>query len=171
MTVYHVTLDAAGEDGAAPAVADLDALLTLLGPEATVLGGSEISARRYGAEITVEADSAYSAISSARKHFADAVRQTALPRWPIVRVSAITDDELEAAFARPAFPQLVGIREIAELLGVTPQRASTLCRSSSFPVPVAELRAGPIWMAHSVRLFLEEWKRLPGRPRLKKQSP
>lgn len=170
MTTYHVTLEAAGDDGPSPAVGDLDDLLVLLGPDATVLGDSERHAHRYGAEISVEADSAFSAISAARRTFAAAVRQTALPRWPVVRVAAITDDELDAELARPAFPQLVGIREIAELLGVTPQRASTLCRSDAFPVPVAELRAGPVWTATSVRRFLEEWKRQPGRPPLKKAS-
>ena len=169
MTLYHVTLGATGE-GPPPTVDDLDALLQVLGPDATVLGVPEIGPPRYGAEITVEAASILSAISAAGKTFARAVSKTRLPPWPVTRVSALTDAELDAELGRPNFPELVGIREIAELLGITPQRASTLCRSKSFPLPVAELRAGPVWTAPAVRRFVEEWKRQPGRPRLRRAS-
>jgi hypothetical protein len=169
MTIYYVTLEAAGE-GPPPAIDHLDRLLDLLGPDATVLGAPESGPSRYGAEITVEADSAFSAMSDAGEAFGKAVRKAKLPLWPIVRISVLNDFELDTELARSTFPELVGIREIADLLEVTPQRASTLCRSRSFPVPVAELRAGPVWTAASVRRFVEEWKRQPGRPRLKNAS-
>jgi hypothetical protein len=169
MTRYQVTVEATGE-GAPPSVDDLDALLQVVGAEATVLGGPEIGTPRYGAEITVDADSVFSAISRARKTFAKGVSKAGLPPWPVTRVSALTDAELDAELGRPSFPELVGIREIAELLGITPQRASTLCRSKSFPSPVAELRAGPVWTAPAVRRFVEGWQRQPGRPRLGRAS-
>ena len=169
MAVYHVTFEAAGE-GPPPTTDALDTLLELLGSEATVLGPPGEGVARYGAEITVEADTAFSAIRSAGEIFNKSVTEASLPAWPITRISALTDAELDAELARPSFPALVGIREIAELLDVTPQRASTLCRSRSFPPPVAELRAGPVWTATSVRRFVEEWKRQPGRPRLKEAS-
>lgn len=169
MTLYHVTLEASGE-GPAPAVDDLDALLRVLGPEATVLGAPDSGGPRYGAEITVDADSVFSAVSAARKIFVQAVRKTGLPPWPITRLGVLTDPELDADLERATFPELLGIREIAELLDVTPQRASTLCRSKAFPSPVAELRAGPVWTAPSVRRFVEEWKRQPGRPRFREAS-
>jgi hypothetical protein len=169
MTVYHVTFEAAG-DGPPPTVDDLDTFLELLGPEATVLGPPETGGARYGAAITVEAESPLSAISYAGDMFGKAQSNATLPRWPIVRISVLTDDELDAELARPTFPELVGIREVAALLDVTPQRASTLCRSRSFPTPIAELRAGPVWTAPSVRRFIEDWKRQPGRPRLKQAS-
>lgn len=169
MTLYHVTVEATGE-GSPPSVDDLDALLQALEPEATVLGGPEIGPPRYGAEITVDADSVFSAVSTAGKTFTKAVSMTGMPRWPVTRVTALSDAELDAELGRPNVPELVGIREIAELLGITPQRASTLCRSKSFPLPVAELRAGPVWTAPAVRRFVEEWKRQPGRPRLGRAS-
>lgn len=169
MTIYHVTLEAAGE-GHAPTDKNLDRFLQMLGPDATVLGSAEVGSARYGAGVTVEADSALSAIGSAGDIFSKAQRKAKLPPWPIVRISALTDAELDAELAEPTFPELVGIREIAVLLDVTPQRASTLCRSNSFPVPIAELRAGPVWAASSVRRFVEEWKRQPGRPRLRRAS-
>lgn len=169
MTVYHVTFEAAG-DGPAPSDDELDTFLELLGPEATVLGPAETGGARYGADITVEADSPFSAVGSAGEVFTKARSNATLPHWPIVRMSVLTDDELEADLARATFPDLVGIREIAALLDVTPQRASTLCRSGAFPPPIAELRAGPVWTAPSVRRFIEEWKRQPGRPRLKEAT-
>jgi hypothetical protein len=169
MTVYHVTVEAAGE-GPPPTADDLDAFLERLGPEATVLGSPETGGPRYGADITVEADSPFSAVGDAGTLFAKAQSQAGLPQWPIVRLSVVTDDELDAELARPTFPELVGIREIATLLDVTPQRASTLCRTRSFPTPIAQLRAGPVWTAASVRRFVDDWKRQPGRPRLKQAS-
>ena len=169
MALYHITFEATGE-GEPPRADDLDALLQVLGPDATVLGSPEMGPPRYAAEITVDADSVFSAVSTAGTAFAKAVSKTGLPRWPVTRAFALTDAELDAELGRPNFPELVGIREIAELLGITPQRASTLCRSKSFPLPVAELRAGPVWTAPAVRRFVDEWKRQPGRPRLGRAS-
>lgn len=169
MTVYHVSLEAAG-DGPPPTADDLERFLDLLGPGATVLGSPETGDGRYGADLTVETDSAFSAVGLAGEVFAKAQRKAGLAHWPLVRISVVTDGELDAELARASFPELVGIREIAGLLDVSAQRASTLCRSGSFPAPVAELRAGPVWTAASVRRFVEEWKRQPGRPRLKQAS-
>jgi hypothetical protein len=169
MTLYHVTFEAAG-DGAPPTSEDLDMFLELLGPDATVLGPPETGAARYGAEVSVEADSPFWAINYASEVFGKAQSNAMLPHWPVVRVSVLTDEELDAELARPTFPELVGIREIAGLLDVTPQRVSALCRSGSFPLPAAELRAGPVWTAMSVRRFVDEWKRQPGRPRLNRAS-
>ncbi len=169
MTVYHVSLEAAG-DGAPPPDDALERFLDRLGPDATVLCSPETGGGRYGADLTVEADSPFSAVGLAGEVFGKAQRKAGLPPWPIVRISVVTDAELDAELARPSFPELVGIREIANLLDVSAQRASTLCRSGSFPAPVAELRAGPVWTAASVRRFVEEWKRQPGRPRFKQAS-
>lgn len=42
-------------------------------------------------------------------------------------------------------PRLVGIREIAQLLSVSRQRADQLVRTKGFPDPVADLASGRIW--------------------------
>jgi predicted DNA-binding transcriptional regulator AlpA len=56
--------------------------------------------------------------------------------------------------------ELVGISEIAALLGVTRQRVDKLSRTDEdFPEPVAELHAGRIWMRASVL----RWARASGR--------
>lgn len=54
---------------------------------------------------------------------------------------------------------LVGVTEIAAMLGVTTQRVSQLARTPAFPAPVATLAAGLIWERSDV----EEWARETGR--------
>lgn len=60
--------------------------------------------------------------------------------------------------------KLVGVAEIAELVGVTRQRANQLCDHPRFPRPVARLAMGRVWNLDEV----EEWRKTPrrvGRPR------
>ena len=58
-------------------------------------------------------------------------------------------------------PELVGVAEIAEMLGVSRQRVHQLVRAKTigFPRPVAELSAGAIWAREDV----EKWARKTGR--------
>jgi predicted DNA-binding transcriptional regulator AlpA len=55
--------------------------------------------------------------------------------------------------------QLVGVAEIAALLGVTTQRVDQLARTEGFPKPVAVLAAGRIWQ----RADIERWAHRTGR--------
>jgi predicted DNA-binding transcriptional regulator AlpA len=54
---------------------------------------------------------------------------------------------------------LMGTTEIAELLGVSRQRADQLSRTEGFPEPVAEIAAGRIWLREDV----DHWARQTGR--------
>jgi predicted DNA-binding transcriptional regulator AlpA len=56
---------------------------------------------------------------------------------------------------------LVGLTEIATVLEVSRQRVDQLSRVPGFPVPVAELASGRIWL----RSDIEEWARREGRIR------
>lgn len=87
--------------------------------------------------------------------------------WPVdVRDVRITEwSAFEATLEEPTYPELVGITEIADLLGTSRQRASELARSRKFPAPLAELAAGPVWPKRTIARFVEEWDRRPGRPR------
>lgn len=59
-------------------------------------------------------------------------------------------------------PRLVGVREIAKLLGVTRQRADQLSRTKGFPEPVAELATGRIWYrAEAVAWAKESGRSVP----------
>lgn len=55
---------------------------------------------------------------------------------------------------------LVGISEVAEMLGVTRQRVDKLSRTSpDFPQPVSTLHGGRVWL----RSKIEEWATKTGR--------
>jgi prophage regulatory protein len=54
---------------------------------------------------------------------------------------------------------LVGLTEIAEMLGISRQRADQLVRQAGFPAPDAVITAGRIWRTEDV----EAWARATGR--------
>lgn len=54
---------------------------------------------------------------------------------------------------------LMGLTEIATLLGVSRQRAGQLAAAEGFPVPAARLAAGPVWE----RVDVEAWAKTAGR--------
>jgi prophage regulatory protein len=54
---------------------------------------------------------------------------------------------------------LVGLTEIAEMLGVSIQRIDQLARRDDFPEPIAVLAAGRIWW----RADIEDWAKGTGR--------
>jgi predicted DNA-binding transcriptional regulator AlpA len=57
--------------------------------------------------------------------------------------------------------ELVGLKEIAEMLGVSKQRAGQLAEQSGFPAPLGEISAGRVWRRSDV----ESWARREGRIR------
>lgn len=169
MTAWSVTVEFA-YSGPIPTDDQLDAFAARLSEfGAAVTGAPEAPAdrrARYGAALSVDAEDAVEAVREA----ADAARRAAaavgLPGASIVAAEAVEEEALAASLAKPAFPSLLGVRELAQLLAVSPQRASALARSAQFPEPVAQLASGPVWTETSVRLFVEEWQRRPG-PRKK----
>jgi predicted DNA-binding transcriptional regulator AlpA len=56
---------------------------------------------------------------------------------------------------------LMGVTEIAELLGLSRQRCDQLSRMKGFPDPVAELSSGRVWNTDDV----ERWAQEAGRQR------
>ena len=54
---------------------------------------------------------------------------------------------------------LVGVAEIAVMLGVSRQRISQLADAEGFPEPLASLAAGPVWE----RSAIEAWANSTGR--------
>lgn len=67
---------------------------------------------------------------------------------------------------------LVGISEIAQMLGVTRQRAVQLVADyRDFPAPAASLAAGRIWRRRQVEAWMNKHpERKPGRPTGKPSS-
>ena len=123
------------------------------------------SAGRFGASFGVVADSPVQAIVTASDIFLTAVKKVGLPEWPIVKIELMTENEFARSLEQPTVPQLVGVTEIGQMLGVSRQRASELARTPRFPNPVTELASGPVWLAPNISKFVSEWQRRPGRPR------
>lgn len=165
---WSVRIELAGK-GPAPDPGDLFDLLEYLAPlHASVTGSPEEPAdgrSRYGASLLVEAEEVSDAVTRATSAFFAGVTKFGLPAWPLGRVEVMSEEELDAELARPSFPRLLGIAELARLLDTSKQRASQVARTAAFPKPVAELAAGPVWTEPSVRRFVEHWTRTPGRPR------
>jgi predicted DNA-binding transcriptional regulator AlpA len=55
---------------------------------------------------------------------------------------------------------LVGIIEIAELLGVSRQRVAQLADTEGFPAPIGEIRAGRIWERSDIEAWAQETGRI-----------
>jgi predicted DNA-binding transcriptional regulator AlpA len=53
---------------------------------------------------------------------------------------------------------LVGLTEIAAMLGVTRQRASQLSRQKGFPPPLDRIAAGPVWREDVIKRWAERRK-------------
>jgi len=62
---------------------------------------------------------------------------------------------------------LVGVSEIAEMLGVSRHHVHRLARHADFPDPVATLKVGRIWLATDI----EKWERTHRRPRGRPEKP
>lgn len=54
---------------------------------------------------------------------------------------------------------LMGVAEVAELLGISRQRVTQLAKQEGFPEPAVQLAAGPVWESADV----ERWARETGR--------
>lgn len=82
----------------------------------------------------------------------------------VVALEILTPEEQDRRLAEPPFPELVGVTEITEMLGISRQRLAVLRKRPEFPAPVARLMAGPVWRARDLSTFAEGWQRRPGRP-------
>ncbi len=165
---FSVTLESCRAPGL-PVIGDVERIFELPAVIGHSSGGvtydSEENLTRYGSTFTLASSSAVEAIYEAEKVWHRAHEELGLPTWPICIAEAKPFIELVADNNTLNLPPMVGITEIAELIGATRQRAHSLARSRRFPPPVAELGSGPVWLRSSVELFLEGWDRKPGRPR------
>jgi hypothetical protein len=126
---------------------------------------------RLSVTLSVEAEDPATAFDVGLDRVYAAVLPMATPGAAIAGGELLADEEADQRLAGPAFPELVGIAEVAELLGVTRQRASELQHRAGFPRPVALLRSGPVWRKGDLSSFAATWTRKPGRPRRTKPIP
>ena len=135
--------------------------------EPAVAAASPTSDRgpRYEVTLWLEAVDPSDAVSAGREAFRLAVKESGLPDWPLVRIGVMSEPAFDTDLDSRALPPLLGVSELGDLLGVSRQRASIVAKSPTFPRPVTILQAGPVWTEPSVRRFIDEWERKPGRPR------
>lgn len=149
---YAVTIEFDTESGV-----DVDDLLDGLSecaPSVATLG------RRVSVTLDVNAPT----IAQASANGVDRVRVAlAAKAFQVLALEAVTHAEQERRLAAPLMPELVGAGEIAEMLGVSKQRVAQLRDRADFPVPIAVLKAGPVWTRDSLNQFLAGWSRKPGR--------
>ena len=55
---------------------------------------------------------------------------------------------------------LMGVAEVAELLGVSRQRVTQLAKVDGFPKPTIRLASGPVWESADVERWAKESGRL-----------
>lgn len=117
--------------------------------------------------LSVDATSAEAAIAKASGALLTGLRRAgfAMPVFQIARVEAETAAELERRLQEADVPELAGVAEVSRMLRVSKQRVSELMKSRSFPRPICELEASPIWRSSSIIRFAQSWERKPGRPR------
>ncbi|MFE5037146.1 hypothetical protein [Streptomyces sp. NPDC056683] len=121
---------------------------------------------RVSVQMTVDAATARQAFDTALKAVTAAAR-AAGTSTTVLGVELLTEDEFDRRLAQPPIPELVGVTEVAEILGgMTRQRAGKLAvENDDFPPAVAQLVSGPVFIAEQVRAFKKRWPRTPGRPR------
>ncbi len=111
--------------------------------------------------VTVNAGSTREAVNSGWELVHGAVSRCGIEHWNCLATSASRSDFNHETFT--SMPALVGVAELAERLGVSRQRVSSMHKTNRFPPTVAELRSGPVWLASSIDVFASTWDRTPGR--------
>jgi len=86
------------------------------------------------------------------------------PELSVVRAQVDAVEDLERRLEQSNAPELLGLAEVAQELGVSKQRVSELASGASFPAPIARLKSGPVWQRSALVRFMRSWKRARGRP-------
>lgn len=83
----------------------------------------------------------------------------------VIQVEAKPEKDRIAELSARGIPEVVGVSEIQEILHVkSRQQVGQLAERDDFPQPIAELRAGRIWLRSDIEEFRLHWRRKPGRP-------
>jgi hypothetical protein len=115
-------------------------------------------------DISVEASTARQALDAALKTVTKAARDAGASD-NVLGIELMNEDEQERRLATPSIPELCGLSEVGDILGVSRQRAGQLAKENNdFPPAVARLKAGPVYVKWQVEAFKDRWARRAGRP-------
>jgi hypothetical protein len=165
---WSIYLEAAGPKDALPLDEDaVELFSTCLDAYSPAVTGAITPEQTpmWSVQLTIQdAEEPTQAAERALRAALEAADKAGLPAWPLVKLEATEWERFDAELDQPNTPDLVGVAELAELCGVSRQRASFLARSEGFPEPLAELASGPVWDLRMVQRFVRDWPRKPGRP-------
>lgn len=152
-TAWHVRVDLPAQD------VDEDRAIELLDQLGDLRAGVIPVDDALVVTVNVEAGSLRQAIATALQHVEAATGSKA------VGIEVLTHEHIERRLTEPDIPDLVGYVEIADMLGVSRQRARQLADLEGFPPAVVTTASGPL----RVRAAVEEWSKTRrttgGRPR------
>lgn len=128
-------------------------------PSVAIAPNGNLSVRLF-----VQADNVQHGVTTAIATVQSAAASHHIAPATVAAVEVITEAELDRRLAEPAVPTLAGLAEIAEILGVTKQRAQKVAGLPAFPPAVQPLMAGPVYVRDQVIAFETSWVRTTGRP-------
>ncbi|MFK0142521.1 hypothetical protein [Streptomyces murinus] len=117
------------------------------GPALGPAGNGNLSMRFF-----VDAGSIVDAVNCGIEYAQAAALTQGITPDTVVGAEVVTEAELDRRNAAPAVPELAGVTEAAEIVGVTKQRISDLSAPLSKYL-VQELSAGPVYLADGVRTY------------------
>jgi len=160
MRTWHVSLEFTTND----AYTD-DAAFELIDTLAEQGAALSVADTHTSGTITITVDSA-TAINAAEEA-SRLLRDNAPANIGVVDIAGIevqTIEAMDAHLNEPVFPEVVGYAEIAEMAGISRQRARQLAQTSAFPNAVITTAQGPLMSKHAVERWLETRNTKPGRP-------
>ena len=86
-----------------------------------------------------------------------------VPDGALIAIDAKTEDAHNAEMTGPQWPEVVGYAEIADMAGVSRQRAHQLAHMPGFPPAVITTAQGPLMRKTAVAAWLATRDTRPGR--------
>lgn len=83
----------------------------------------------------------------------------------VTAIETQTESAFMASLDAPAYPEVVGYAEIAEMAGLTRQRIRQLAGTKGFPAPIVETAQGPLMPKAAAQHWVETRHARSGRPR------
>lgn len=105
--------------------------------------------------LTVDAETVMDAANQAVRLVHDALDSTGIVHAPLVAIQVQDEEAFDRELAEPAFPEVVGYAEIAEMAGVSRQRARQFADKADFPKPVIKTAQGPLMSKAAVASWLD----------------
>jgi len=162
---YNVSVEARGKPLSDSAVlADFAEVLSTLGADGAAVGtGGLMGGPSATFSVQIDDPAPWRAAEIGADFFLTATDKVGIAHQGIECLDVMSD-AFQERWLELAPDELVGVAEGAAILKVSKQRVSELRDRPGFPEPIAELASGPVWRLPTLKLFINQWRRKPGRP-------